>query len=143
MEGALALEGASIVGRTSAHQIAVRSVTEGGHPTELHSCGRVFYSELTVCFWSSFSGFESLYGGRTFLGRTWFFWTCISALIKLLLYQVHLYFVLAVFHPLLSSYIDISQTSFPRGVLSRVMLTKNTCVQNDMCWSFRFAYFQL
>jgi hypothetical protein len=111
VEGALVEEGASVVGRTSTHQIAVRSVAEGGHPTKLHSCGGVFYSELTVCFWSSFSGFESLYGGRT-----WFFWTCISSWIKMLLYRVHLYFVLAVLHYLLSSYIDIySKLVFPGG----------------------------
>jgi hypothetical protein len=134
VEGALVEEGASVVGRTFTHQIAVGSVAEGGHTTELHSCGGVFYSELTACIWSSFSGFESIYGGRTFLGRTWFFWTCISAWIKLLLYQVHLYFVLVVFHHLLSSYIDIyPKLVFPGGVLSRVMLTKNTCVQNDVC----------
>jgi hypothetical protein len=42
VEGALACEGASVVGRTSSHQIAVRSVAEGGHPAELHSCGGVF-----------------------------------------------------------------------------------------------------
>jgi hypothetical protein len=64
VEGALAREGTSVVGRTSSHQIAVRSVVEGGHPIELHSCGGVFRSELTVCFWSSFSGFASLYVGR-------------------------------------------------------------------------------
>jgi hypothetical protein len=121
-------------GRTSSHQIAVRSVAEGGHPAELHSCGGVFRSELTVCFWSSFSGFASLYVGRTFLGRTWRFWTCVSAQNELLLYQVPLYFVLVVFHLLLSSYIHIySKLVFPGGVLSRVMLTKNTCVQKCMC----------
>jgi hypothetical protein len=102
VEGALAYEGASVVGRTSSHRIAVRSVSEGGHPAELHSCGGVFRSELTVSFWSNFSGFLSLY-----VGRTWRFWTCISAWIWLLLYQVPLYFVLAVFHLMLSSYIDI------------------------------------
>jgi hypothetical protein len=134
VEGALACEGASVVGRNSSHQIAVRSVAEGGHPTELHSCGGVSRSELTVCLWSSFSGFERLYVGCTFLGCTWIFWTCVSAWIRLLLYQVHIYFVLSIFHHLLSSYIDIySKLVFPRGVLSRVMLTKNTCVQKCMC----------
>ena len=93
MEGALVEEGASVVGRTSTHQIAVRSVAEGAHTTKLHSCGGVFLFELTVCIWSSYGGFESIYGGCTFLGHTWFFWTCISAWIKL-------YFVLAVFHHL-------------------------------------------
>jgi hypothetical protein len=121
-------------GRISSHQIAVRSVAEGGHPTKLHSCGGVFRSELTVSFWSSFSGFASLYVGRTFLGRTWRLWACISTQIELLLYQVPLYIVLAVFHLLLSSYIHIySKLVFPRGFLSRVMLTKNTCVQKCMC----------
>jgi hypothetical protein len=100
----------------------------------LDYCGRIFHSELTACICSSFGGFESIYEGRTFLGRTWFIWTCISAWIKLLLYQVHLYFVLVVFHHLFSSYIDIyPKLVFPDGVLSRVMLTKNTCVQNDVC----------
>jgi hypothetical protein len=122
------------VGRTSIHKIAVRSVSEGGHLLELHSCGGVFRSELTVCSWSSFSGFESLYVGQTFLGRTWRFWTCISAQNELLLYEVPLYFVLVVFHLLLTSYIDIySKLVFPGGFLSRVMLTKNTCVQKCMC----------
>jgi hypothetical protein len=37
VEGALVEESASIVGRNSTHQIAVRSVAERGHPTELHS----------------------------------------------------------------------------------------------------------
>jgi hypothetical protein len=45
----------------------VISVAEGGHPTKIHSCGGVFRSELTVRFWSSFSGFASLYVGHTFL----------------------------------------------------------------------------
>jgi hypothetical protein len=102
VEGALAYEGTSIVGRTSSHQIAVRSVSEGGHLAELHSRGWVSRSELIVCSWSSFSGFESLYVGRTFLGSTWRFWTCVSAQNELLLYQVPLYFVLVVFHLLLS-----------------------------------------
>jgi len=134
VEGALVEEGASVVGRTSTHQIVVTSVAEGGHPAELHSCGGVFYFELIVCFWSSFSGFESLYVGPPFLGCTWRFWTCVSAWIRLLLYQVPLYFVLVVFHHLLSSYIDIySKLVFPRGVLSKVMLTKNSCVQKCMC----------
>ena len=69
MEGALVREGASVVGRTSSHQIAVRSVAEGGHPAELHSCGGVFRSELTVGSWSRFSGSGSLHEGRTILGR--------------------------------------------------------------------------
>jgi hypothetical protein len=139
VEDALVEEAASVVGRPFTHQIAVGSVAEGGHTAKLHSCGGVFYPELIACIWSSYGGFESIYGGRT-----WFFWTCISAWIKLLLYQVHLYFVLVVFHHLLSSYIDIYPTLvFPRGGLSRVMLTKYTCVQNDVCSSFRSAYFQL
>jgi hypothetical protein len=73
MEGALVEEGASVVGRTYTHHIVVRSVVEGGHPVELHSCGGFFYYRLTACFWSSFSGFESLYEGCIFLGCTWFF----------------------------------------------------------------------
>jgi hypothetical protein len=129
VEGALVEEGASVVGRTSTHHIAVRSVAEGGHLAELHSYGGVFYYELRVCIWSSFNGFESIYGGRT-----WSFWTCIPSWIKMLLYQVHLYFVFFVFHHLLSSYIDIyPKLVFPGGGLSRVTLTKNTCVQNDVC----------
>jgi hypothetical protein len=51
--------------RTSSHQIAVRSVAEEGHSTELHSCGGVSRSELTVCSWSRFNGFDSLCVGRT------------------------------------------------------------------------------
>jgi hypothetical protein len=72
MEGALVEEGASVVGRYYTCQIAVGSVVEGGHTSKLHSCGGVFHSKLTACIWSSFGGFESIYGGRT-----WFFWTCI------------------------------------------------------------------
>ena len=63
MEGTLARLDASVVG-TSSHQIAVRSVAEGGHPTKLHSCGGVFRSELTVGSWSRFSGSGSLHEGR-------------------------------------------------------------------------------
>jgi len=134
VEGALACEGASVVGRNSSPHIAVRSVVEGGHSTEIHSRGGVSRSELTVCSWSSFSGFASLYVGHTFLGLTWRFWACISTQIEFLLYQVPSYIVLVVFHLLLSSYIHIySKLVFPGGVLSRVMLTKNTCVQKCMC----------
>jgi hypothetical protein len=57
--------------RTSSHHIAVRSVTEGVHLVEIHSCGGVSRSELIVCSWSRFSGFASMYEGHTFLGCTW------------------------------------------------------------------------
>jgi hypothetical protein len=108
----------------------VRSVSEGGYTSVSEYCGGVSCSELPVGIWLHFSGLGSISGGRTILGRSCFIWTCISAWIKLLLYQVHLYFVLVVFHHLFSSYIDIySKLVFPGGVLSRVMLTKNTCVQ--------------
>jgi hypothetical protein len=130
--------------RTSIHQITVRSVAKRGHLAELHSCGGVSISELTVCSWSSFSGFSNLYVGRTFLGRTWRLWTCISTQIEFLLYQVPSYIVFVVFHILLSSYIHVySKMVFPGEVLSRVMLTKNTRVQKCMCWSLRSIYFQL
>jgi hypothetical protein len=117
------------VGRSYTCQIAVGSVSEGGYTLVSEYCGGVFHSELTVCIWLRFSGFGSIYEGHTC-----FIWTCVSAWIKLLLYQVHLYFVLDVFHHLFSSYIDIySKLVFPGGVLSRVMLTKNTCVQFYVC----------
>jgi hypothetical protein len=48
VEGTLVEEGASVVGRSYTCQIAVGSVAEGGHTSELHSCGGVFYSDLTV-----------------------------------------------------------------------------------------------
>jgi hypothetical protein len=129
MEGTLAYEGTSVVGRTSSHQIAVILVSEGGYLAELHSRGGVPISDLTVCGWSSFNGFERLY-----VGHTWRFWTYVSAHNELLLYQVPLYFVLSIFHLLLSSYINIySKLVFPGGVFSRVMLTKNTLVQKCMC----------
>jgi hypothetical protein len=116
MEGTLVREGTSVVGRSSSHQIIVRSILEGGHLPELHSCGGVSIFELIVCSWSSFSGFERLYVGHTFLGRTWRFWTCVLAQNELLLYQVPLYFVLDLFHLLLTSYIDIySKLVFPGG----------------------------
>jgi hypothetical protein len=51
------------VGRSFTCQIAVESVAEGGHTLELHSCGGVFHSELAACIWSSYGGFESIYGG--------------------------------------------------------------------------------
>jgi hypothetical protein len=79
VEGALVEEGASVVGRSFTCQIAVGSVVEGGHTTELHSCGGVFHSELTTCIWSSYGGFGSIYEGCTMLGRTCLVWTCISA----------------------------------------------------------------
>jgi hypothetical protein len=79
VEGALVEEGTSVVGRSYTCQIAVGSVAEGGHTSELHSCGGVFHSELTACIWSSYGGFGSIYEGRTMLGRTCLVWTCISA----------------------------------------------------------------
>ena len=63
---------------TSSHQIAVRSVAEEIHSAELHYCGGVSRSVLTVCSWSRFSGFDSLYVGCTILGCTWRFWACMS-----------------------------------------------------------------
>jgi hypothetical protein len=135
VKGPLAYEGASVMGRNSSHKIAVRSVLEGVHIAEIHSYGGVSISELTVCSWSSFSGFESLY-----VGCTWRFWTSVSGQNEMLLYKVPLYFVLVVFHLLLSSYIDIyPKLVFPGGVLSRVMLNKNTSVQKCMCFFFLFV----
>jgi hypothetical protein len=122
----------------------VGSVSEGGHTSVSEYYGGVFYSELTVGIWLSFNGLGSISEGRTILGHTCLVWNCISAWIKLLLYQVHLYFVLTVFHHLFSSYIDIySKLVFPGGGLSRVMLTKNTCVHFHVCWSVELLYFQL
>ena len=109
-------------GRTSSHQIAVRLVSERDHPAELYSYGGVSKSEITVCYWSSLSGFSSLYVGCTFLGCTflgctWRLWECISSQFGLLLYQVPLYILLFVLHLLLSSYIHIhSKLIFPKGV---------------------------
>jgi hypothetical protein len=103
----------------------VRFVSEGGYTSVSEYCGGVSCSELPVGIWLHFSDLGSISGGRSC-----FFWTCVSSWIKLLLYQVHLYFVLDVFHHLLCSYIDIySKLVFPGGVLSRVMSTKNTCVK--------------
>jgi hypothetical protein len=93
----------------------VGSISEGGHTSTSKCCGGVFYSKLTVGIWLSFNGLGSISEGRTILGRTCLVWTCISAWIKLLLYQVHLYFVLVVFHHLFSSYIGIFQIGFPQG----------------------------
>jgi hypothetical protein len=122
------------VERTYTCQIVVGSVLEEGHTSVSEYWGWVFYSELTVSIWLSFSGLGSISEGSTILGHTCFVWTCISAWIKLLFYQVHLYFVLAVFHHLFSSYIDIySKLVSHEGVLSRVMLTKNTCVHFHVC----------
>jgi hypothetical protein len=111
VEGALVEEGASVVGRSYTHQIAVGSVAEGGHTTELHSCGGVFHSELTVCIWSSFSGFESIYGGHApgsfglvfQLGSSCY---CIRFIYILYLLYSTIYFLI---------YRHISQTGFPRG----------------------------
>jgi hypothetical protein len=97
-EGALGEEGASSTGRTFRAQIAVRYVSEGGYSSVSEYCGGVSSSELPVGFWLQFSGLVSIYGGRTILGRSCFIWTCVAAWIKLLLYQVHLYIVLVVFH---------------------------------------------
>jgi hypothetical protein len=133
-EGALGEEGASSAGRTFRAQIAVRSVSEGGYISVSEYCGRVSPSELPVGRELQFSGLDNIYGGRTFLGRTCFSWACVAAWIKLLLYQVLLYIVLVVFHLLFSLYIHLySKLVFPGGVLSRVMLTKNTCVHFHVC----------
>jgi hypothetical protein len=78
-EGYIARLGHINCGRNYSHQIAVRSVAEGGHPTEPYSCGGVSRSELAVCSWSSFIGFSNLYVGHTFLGRTWRLWAGIPA----------------------------------------------------------------
>jgi hypothetical protein len=48
--GRIARLGRISCGRTFSHQIAVRSIAEGSHPTELHSFGGVFRSKLVVCF---------------------------------------------------------------------------------------------
>jgi hypothetical protein len=54
----------------------------------------------------------------------------------MLLYQVHLFHVFVVFHLLFSTYIDVySKPVFPRGFLSRFMLTKNTYVHFHVCYS--------
>jgi hypothetical protein len=94
----------------------VRFVSEGGYSSVLEYSGGVSSSELLVGIWLHLSGLGSISEGHTILGRSSFFWTCVSTWIKLLLYQVHLYFVLIVFHHLLSSYIDIySKLVVPGG----------------------------
>ena len=129
-EGRISLVGWFILGRISSHQIAVRSVAEWGHLLELHSYGGVFRSDITVGSWSRFSGSGSLHEGRTILGRIWWFWACISAQLELLLYQVISYIVFTVTLILLSSFIHTySKLISPGGGLSKVMLTKNTCLQ--------------
>jgi hypothetical protein len=128
-EGALGEEGASLAGRTFRAQIAVRFVSGGSYSSVSEYCGRFSPSELPVGRELQFSGLDNIFGGSTFLGRTCFSWACIVAWIKLLLYQVLLFIVLAVFHLLFSIYIhSYSKLVFPEVVLSRVMLTKNTCV---------------
>jgi hypothetical protein len=142
-EGHISLVGWFIPGRISSHQIAVRSVAEGSHLLELHSCGGVFRSELTVGSWSRFSGSGSLHEGRTILGRILWIWACISSLLELLLYQVLSCIVFTVTLHLLSSYIHIDlKLVFPGGVLSRVMLTKNTCVYKCMILVLRSVHNQ-
>jgi hypothetical protein len=94
----------------------VRFVSEGGYSSVSEYCGGVSCSELPVGIWLHFSGLDSISGGHTILGCSCFIWTSVAAWIKLLLYQVHLYFVLVVFHHLFSSYIDIySKLVFPGG----------------------------
>jgi hypothetical protein len=128
-EGALGEEGTSSAGRTSRAQIAVRFVLEGSYFLVSEYCGRVSPSELPVGRELLFSGLDNIFGGRTC-----FSWTCIAGWIKLLLYQVLLFIVLAVFHFLFSLYThSYSKLVFPGGVLSRVMLTKNTCVHFHVC----------
>jgi hypothetical protein len=100
-------EGASSTGRTFRAEIAVRSISEGGYLSVLEYCGGVSSSELPVGFWLQFSGLVSIYGGRTILGCSCFSWASVVGWIKLLLYQVHLYIVLAVFHLLFSLYIHL------------------------------------
>ena len=140
-EGRISLAGWFIPGRISSHQIAVRSVAEGGHLLALHSCGGVFRSDITVGSWSRFSVSGSLHEGRTILGRIWWIWACISSLLELLLYQVLSCIVFIVTLHLLSSYIHIDlKLVFPRGVLSRVMLTKNTCVYKCMILVLRSVH---
>jgi hypothetical protein len=137
-EGALGEEGASSTGRNFRAHIAVRSISEGGYISVLEYCGRVSPSELLVGRELQFSGLDNIYGGRTFLGRTCFSWTCVAAWIKILLFQVLLYILLVVFNLLFSLYIHLySELVFPEGGggggLSKVMLTKNTCVHFHVC----------
>jgi hypothetical protein len=133
-EGALGEEGASSAGRNFKAQIAVRSVPEGGYSSVSEYCGGVSSSELPVVIYLQFSGLVSIYGGHTILGRSCFSWTFVASWIKMLLYQVLLYIVLAVFHLPFSLYIHLySKLVFHGGVLSRVMLTKNTYVYFHVC----------
>ena len=142
-EGHISCGGWFIPGGISSHQIAVRSVAEWGHLLELHSCGGVLRSDITVGSWSRFSGSDSLHEGRTILGRICWIWACISAQLELLLYQVLSCIVFTVTLHLLSSYIHIDlKLVFPGGVLSKVMLTKNTCVYKCMILVLRYVHIQ-
>ena len=112
----------------------MRSVSKGGHLLELHSRGGVFISELTVGSWSRFSGSGSLQEWCTILGRIFSFRACISTQLELLLYKVPSFIVFTVTLTCFSSYIHIDlKLVFPGGVLSRVMLTKNT-VSTNACY---------
>jgi hypothetical protein len=59
---------------------------------------------------------------------------CVSTQLELLLYQVPLFVVFTITHIFFSSYIHLDlKLVFPGGVLSRVMLTKNT-VSTNACY---------
>ena len=68
---------------------------------------------------------------------------CISSLLELLLYQVPSCIVFTVTHICFTSlYTSRSKLVFPGGVLSRVMLTKNTCVYKCMILVLRSVHNQ-
>jgi hypothetical protein len=76
-----------------------------------------------------FSGFGNKRKRRTSLGRisSWFLWKVSRG--ACFVYRFHHIVFLVVSHALDTTYIYFhSKLVFPKGVLSKVMLTKNTCV---------------
>jgi hypothetical protein len=112
----------------------VRYFSEGSYTSVLEYCRGVSYSELIGHIWLHFSGLGSISGGAHHP--------------RDILLSMDLYFRLDQTYVVLGSsifcnffippcilliYRHIFQTAFPPGGLSRVMLTKNTCVQFHVC----------
>jgi hypothetical protein len=133
-EGTLSEEGASSTGRIFRAQIAVRYVLEGGYILVSEYCGRVSPSELPVGRELQFSGLDNIYQGRTFLEAHLLQLALCCILDQVVIVSGSYIYCTCCIPPfILPIYTLIFQTGFPRGVLSRVMLTKNTCVHFHVC----------
>jgi hypothetical protein len=136
-------------GRTTSREDLQRSdCSEDSFSGELQHRFRVWCKGFSIraSSWqrASVQWFWQLVRRGTILGCISTIWTCVSAWFKLLLYQVHLFIVLVVFHLLFSTFIHSdSKLVFPGGGFIQGHVDQKYLCSFSCMLVFRTTLFQL